>query len=113
MATGTIPMPANSSGSGYCKMPDGTLIQWGYHSGGTKATTQTGALYLVSYDPEITFPTAFADTPIVEFSPMYDNYCIIVSANYSATGISKITVGRPNSGSIYPRVGWLAVGRWK
>ena len=28
MATGTMEKVTNNSGSGYCKMPDGTLIQW-------------------------------------------------------------------------------------
>ena len=29
MATGKIEKVMNDSGSGYCKMPDGTLICWG------------------------------------------------------------------------------------
>ena len=48
------------------------------------------------------------------FSPSNEGYTIPVSdAIYTETGLTKLTIARPNSGNIYPNFAWFAIGRWK
>ena len=53
MATGKIEKVMNDSGSGYCKMPDGTLTCWGTISVPypTAITNATGKFLLTSIFP--------------------------------------------------------------
>lgn len=119
MATGTVTKVIPTSGTGYCKMPDGTLIQWGKLSLGSKSTAAIGSLYGAGYsDPQhflVAFPFEFYSTDTTSFfiSPIGGTYEIItaIAANYQ--GIQQIDVARPTSGSISGNFSWLAVGRWK
>lgn len=87
----------NESDSDYCKMPDGTLIQWGRKTAST-------------YNAAISFPVPFIDT----------NYVISVT-HKSAAGEAKAyaaAVGTTTTGYLYAASGtadayWIAVGRWK
>lgn len=98
MASSLIPM-TNSSGQGYCKMGDGTLLQWGYTSV-SALTTQVG------------MQLAFKDTTY------YVQITLIANSN-SATNITAITNAATNRFSFgvntFPSGGayWLAIGRWK
>ena len=106
MATSTIEKVTNNSGSGYCKMPDGTLIQWGTAQG-------TGEHY---------FPVSFVDT----------SYTVLVGVGYPTPSyITNISVlgGHPHNQSEFSIIvfntdgstpskanvlfRWLAIGRWK
>ena len=114
MATGKIEKVMNDSGSGYCKMPDGTLMCWGTFSGEGYAATQVGSLYVVELSLSITFPVAFSAKPAVMFSPSGDPYSIPAEGvEYSTTGITKLGVVRPTRGNIFPNFSWFAIGRWK
>ena len=103
------------SGSGYCKLPDGTLIQWGTVTVTMQQMTQiaSSGIYMTSVD--LVFPIEFSNT------------------NYHVTGTSKYSTGHvvpigatPNgttqayvhvydfdqrSGDTVLR--YTAIGRWK
>ena len=109
MASGTSKKVTSDSGTGYCKMPDGTLIQWGKAGGG--GATGTSASF------PVTFAIPFTDAPHIAFgvhndsSGHYDN----VSSSYVNLSGSGFTVrlSRPSSGYIGSVVLWIAIGRWK
>lgn len=108
MATGPIKQVTNNSGAGFCKMPDGTMIQWG--SGGSYASAS-------SRDTTITMPYSFVDTNyLVITNGEYANdpsvYEVIHTVKY--VSVSQFTVHQKNPTSNYlQRFRWLAVGRWK
>lgn len=106
------------SGTGHCKMPDGTLIQWGavsFPSGVTSGYVSPISLFRFS----ITFPISFIDT----------NYCVWGSGRYSSgmgtpIGFSDGTAAIANmfwwdaaartfSDSLPLIIRWCAIGRWK
>ena len=95
MATSTITQTMNESSSSYCKMPDGTLIQWGKES-----SASTG-------NRTITMPTAFVDT----------NYCVAGANDSGTSAIFQIAVSSRTAFMVYvnanTRLRWIAVGRWK
>ena len=114
MATGSINDRRNQTGAKYCKMPDGTLICWGSYSSSSRSTSASGNLYTTQFNPSISFPVAFVSTPAVTITPgPYDAYSIVLVSIYNTTGITSITLGRPNSGNLWPYFSWIAVGRWK
>ena len=104
MATSTINMTnsgAVSGSGGYCKMGDGTLMQWG------SVVVPSG-----NYTQQISFPQEFADrTKItIQVTPLSGG--TVWNVNYSDVTTTGASVGRtPNtSASTYY---WLAIGRWK
>ena len=122
MATGTIKQTTNNSGTGYCKMPDGTLIQWGRLSGITVNLTALGnsGLYGQTYvaNNGIVFPIAFVDS----------SYFVTGSFQYSTGNVFPLAVAYtaqatdhcfPSFFDAYARSGndgrisWQAIGRWK
>lgn len=99
------------SGAGYCKLPEGTLIQWG-QAGGYDGVT--------SKDFEVTMSYAFIDT----------NYIISVTSSLGSTSTlssydqrintvvktstTKFTVHqRVLNGNPVNQFHWIAIGRWK
>ena len=107
----TIEQITNNSGTGYCKMPDGTLIQWG--------NTTVSATPNADTNVDVTFPVAFVDTS-------YNLSCEIVGYYRSYAGsyydywvinrtTTKGTLRICNSGTLTPSIplSWLAIGRWK
>ena len=109
MATSTIKQVTNNSGSNYCKMPDGTLIQWGKESVASK-TEKASLGYHGS--KAVTFAMAFVSLPVVIVCPHED-------AGYWNSGCTDITnIGFKASiagdqPSVARTVEWLAIGRWK
>lgn len=89
----------SQSGTGYCKLPDGTLIQWG-HTAISALTTQ------------VTMPTSFKDTT-------YTVRLTLIANSNTATNVTSIT--RPAAGrfafgvNVLPSGGaeWIAIGKWK
>ena len=96
MATSTIKQVTNNSDNGYCKMPDGTLIQWGIEASASDATT------------DIIMSESFNGT----------NY-IVVGVDYGGySGYATFAQMLTNKFRIYRHGGtsqqqWLAIGRWK
>ena len=107
MAQGTIKQVTNNSGSNYCKMPDGTLLQWGIANEYTPGNTK---------DVVVQMPIAFTST-----------YTIVANGQVASdtTNYEVIIVIQPNSGSQFTahirnttaaytrQFYWLAIGRWK
>lgn len=93
----------NNSESGYCKMPDGTLIQWGSEKIASGTSSKA-----------IAFQIAFnnANNVSVTLCPGYDNsiYVPLVWGGLTTTGF---TVYRSSSESFNQAVKWTAIGRWK
>lgn len=90
-----------SGGSGYCKMPDGTLIEWGAATVASGSFTGSFSLPVPLYriqDSSITL------TPLQTGTDF--------NVNYADSSNSEIKFGRtPNtSASTYY---WIACGRWK
>lgn len=103
----TVPK-INEAGVSYCKMPDGTLIQWGsYHSKDASA------------DYVITFPTQFSDInysisySIYWFSTHY--YLLFFEENKeNIKFVARNTETDSNLSSTETIGGrWMAIGRWK
>ena len=101
----------NLGQNGYCKFPNGLLIQWGKVSGSS----------VVSYT--ITMPTSFSDKSYKIFATVYKPSSD--SSVYSASPIddSTKTVSRfcinrnyasgGSTGLSQETFDWLAIGRWK
>ena len=109
------------SGDSYCKLPDGTLIQWGVSraAAGSGSLTQIASSGVYTGVLPITFPIAFTsgnntfvhgsfrystghDTPIAPVS---------VSGNSASVRVYDFFARPLDDGLITLR--WLAVGRWK
>lgn len=109
MATSTIEKVTNNSGTGYCKMPDGTLIQWG-----STSNVKSGDV--------ISFPLEFATNSglRVFIQPTYNTYTTI-QCNFAHSDIQKgsfkayayNTETKALSTSTTLVFNWFAVGRWK
>lgn len=118
MATGTIKQVIPNSGTGYCKMPDGTLICWGT---ATKAVTEpswsswNAGWYQVTVvsGNSITFPVAFIATPRIYATISSDVWASVVSVGGDAAHIGRIAVARPSQYAGTLQCDWLAIGRWK
>lgn len=108
MATGPIKQVTNNSGAGYCKMPDGTMIQWG--SDGSYASGN-------SRDTDVTMPLSFVDTNyIIMAMGLYSNDPNVYEVIHIAKTVSasKFTVHQKNPTSNYlQKFRWLTIGRWK
>lgn len=99
-------------GTDYIKFPGGTLICWGYYNGGTQSTSGVGYMYRATLAVNQVFPIPFVEIPHVSASNK-DGYGIMGEIDVTTTAITSISLLRPNSGSIYPRIYWTAIGRWK
>ena len=93
----------NESGSGYCKMPDGTLLQWG-----SKAIAANSTNVSITFDIPFASANAYSFTAI----PRYQNSSNVVLTIASQTA-SSISVYRATSTSYEQSVVWQAIGRWK
>ena len=107
--TGAVSIPTAESGTNYCKMPDGTLIQWGY-----VVNSNTGYT-------AVSFPVTFAtDNYIFSASPRYSSaYPYIdyrtVSQKVSNSGgvVNFKPISSTGSYTTAAIADWLAIGRWK
>lgn len=98
----------NVSGTGYCKMSDGTMICWGGES-----NRQTG--------DRITFPISFVGIPSVTITPEYNTQttiqCIFSCAYGNGnTGFNMYAwdiTTKQQSTSTTLGFRWTAIGRWK
>lgn len=108
----------NTSGSGYCKMPDGTLTQWGVLYNQTvdvSSQLPNGMYYGTFY---IDFPIAFKDGNYFaectfRYSTGMGNPCGMAIGTHTASrGWFYLQDSTPRSGSD-GRIAWMAIGRWK
>lgn len=111
MAAGKIKQVTNDSANGYCKMPDGTLIQWG---------TET-------YSPQIpaggvaqatvTFPITFIDgTGMAILVSLLTSQPAFRTATPASRGRASVNINIQNnytSAAEGATFLWVAIGRWK
>ena len=106
MATESIKKVSNDSASGYCRMPDGTLIEWGSFSVSIGANT-----YIES---ELAFPIEFYNAPSLALTPQIwsnpaDYSWVVRSASQSNP---TLRLGNRGSATTVKWL-WIAIGRWK
>lgn len=112
MATGSITKVSNDSASGYCKMPDGTLVCWG-NASVTTSTSASGATYPYLGYTSVTFTIPFYG----EYPQVFANirqspaYWAAGASDISTTGFTVYVGGNTNGTT--NNVCWLAIGRWK
>ena len=104
---------SNISGSGYCKMPDGTLLCWGEINVPISTYSQFGAMYSHAFSLNAYFAQLFIDVPYVSFTCNSASAGTIVNTLYDNEKITQIEVMRQNATGYYTTFRYLAVGRWK
>lgn len=115
MASGIIQKVIPDSGNSYCKMPDGTLIQWGYSN-----PTYANANIALS---SVTFPIAFIAQPVVSLTvgdSQNTQQELPANAKIRSITASKFDISYQDpagnfqsDGSYIKPIYWLAIGRWK
>ena len=107
MATESIKKVSNDSAEtstgGYCKLPDGTLMQWG------SATINSGG-----YTTNVALPVPFVNKnkiAVTVATASVDNNKFF-GVNYTSVTESQLSFGRtPNTST--DTIYWFAIGRWK
>ena len=100
----------NDSGNNYCKMPDGTLIQWGVKS--YSGTIAAGG----QATDTVTFPTSFVNSGYSLTCNMITSVPSQKTASLSTRSVSSATISLQNtfsSASEGATYSWIAIGRWK
>lgn len=92
----------STGGPGYCRLPDGTLLQWG-----------TAEISENKQSIQFTFPKAFSDT-LYGFAPcgLY-SYSADVRLSLAYKTTTGIAVYRQSAQSYSQPFSWVAMGRWK
>ena len=112
MASGTIVNTAVTGGAGYCKLPDGTMIQWG-QKGGISFSGEA------SREGTVDFGVSFYSAPVVCLTPYSTS---VAQYAFRATAIAStgsnfswvLFTGDNSPATINNRgFSWIAVGRWK
>ena len=122
MATSIIEKVTNESGSGYCKMPDGTLICYGdvrvnIASGSWIDWKNDGSIFRCESQPtngSEVFAKQFSSSDVyICLAPFTDENVMVVNVSVNSAAISKISFARPltRTGDFYFH--YIAIGRWK
>ena len=117
MAEGYINQTWNNSDTGYCKMPDGTLMQWGWlqRTVASSGSQWSGTdFYYVAYG-DIDFPISFVGSVYVSLTPGRQNSFFVINSGSEASKIKDIYIAKPSafSTSVEYAMFWTAFGRWK
>ena len=95
---------ASFSTNGWCQLPNGLILQWGFGVGATVANKNE--------NKSVSFNTQFSENPfIVMASPSnsYDNGFLTVSAEFAGRYGFTLVSGSSRSGSF--NFSWFAIGR--
>ena len=108
----------NNSGSGYCKMPDGTLIQWGVLANlepRSYTGTQRGTIYFYEIPVNVQFPIEFTILPQLMLTKAGGTMAAIGWSAWTANQITEIDLfsGEASITAMNATIHWLAIGRWK
>lgn len=106
----------NDSGVGYCKMMDGTLIQWGRITVTDVAITKAwGALYeSPTISSGVVFQIPFIASPTVAATANVTPGAWIEGLNADTERIGNFYLVLPvSSTSSSGHIDWIAIGRWK
>ena len=113
MATSTIKQVTSTSGSGYCKMLDGTLIQWGMVG---QITFSSEAMKEGSFMLPISFVDAGYRVLGTAVSTSINSYLLRVGASPLNNREVSYAIGSGTGEAISANnrgFTWIAVGRWK
>lgn len=116
MASGIIEKLSNDSDNGYCKMPDGTLIQWGiYAVNGVAIDRPWGQIFESAIqDMDFSFPIPFIALPAVTASARTSPTSWLETLGASTSKLNTFYLNRPTvAASVSGVISWLAIGRWK
>lgn len=106
----------SESGVHYCKMPDGTLIQWGEIAVTDVAIANAwGSLYeSVSQQSGVVFPIAFVGSPSVIAFASTTPTSWLENMGYDSTRLGTYYLVRATSTATTSGfISWIAIGRWK
>lgn len=113
MATSMVKKVTNTSSSGYCKMPDGTLIQW-------RTVGQITFSNEAIKEGTFTLPVSFANNEykIVggAVSTSVNAYLLRVGVYPTSGNVVSYSIGSGTGEAISANnrgFTWIAVGRWK
>ena len=107
MASGTITKTISTSGTNYCKMPDGTLICWGRASANN--VSGTTEVFVAQ-----TFGVAFYGVPAVVPALRGASYNRRIHArDITLTGFNAACAFTSSSSTGDIWFDWVALGRWK
>lgn len=103
-----IQQQTNNSDSNYCKMPDGTLIQWG------RAYSDSAGIIDVTYNVSFVNPAAYV---VCNGYGSLTNMAVSIKIKtYGTTNFSAVVNAIENNGvrALSDNVvQWIAIGRWK
>ena len=100
MATSIIRHSSNNRGTGYLKMPDGTMFQWGVTSLSGRQITA------------ITYPLTFIESnTVVSSAGAGSTRTPIYIEDATSSGFNAVRSDSSPYGATWFR--WLAIGRWK
>lgn len=118
MATGSIKKVSNDSASGYCKMPDGTLICWGTLTATTSGDwSPWGNSSWVQRDVanwnNANFAYPFISVPSIIAVCGSDVWFVTALVKATNSKVSEIVCARPTSYTGTLTAQYVATGRWK
>lgn len=120
MATGTIPFTTTAGGTGYCKLPDGTMVCYANNvtvtGSGNMAQAGSSGVYYGTVG--INFPATFHDANVsVSGTSCYSTNNGVpfgtVSTTSSAAVIQVYDFASRSLTDGNIKVSYVAVGRWK
>jgi hypothetical protein len=103
-----IQQQTNNSGSNYCKMPDGTLIQYGVIEI-NDLEPNTNELLRIDYSIQFSGSSKVFISPVYYGSP--DSVFSLVLQQFET--YSSARVRHISSTNISLKLNWIAIGRWK
>lgn len=94
-------------GAGYCKMPDGTLIQWGYAHQDSVTANDTVTL-------SVSFQKSFTAVPAITLSHII-RWPTLLSSSFMDATVTGFDIRATNlyNNTLDIWVAWTAIGRWK
>ena len=109
MAEGYINQTWNNSGDGYCKMPDGTLMQWGRFE--VEIPANSYAEKNVQYP--IQFYSTYPPQTVATVRAWDDPRTFSVIQRSGDHNDTTFRIGSEASVSKTININWFAIGRWK
>lgn len=103
-----IQQQTNNSESGYCKMPDGTLIQWGVIDV-DNLEINTNRNYTITYPIQFSGSGKLIANPVYYGTP--DTVFCLALQQFET--YSTIRVRQSSLDGISFKVSWMVIGRWK
>ena len=103
-----------NSGSGYIKLPDGTMICYGSFQTPTSNFSTWGSMYACAYQLDISFPQSFIDVPSLHANCPVNQSGVVINALCTKDKITQVGIMRQTTATgMSNSINYIAVGRWK